>query len=234
MTDNHDIISLKVYQITVERTPAEEKMDKESFIPSVDNMKLPGGWSPGLLFCPALCIFISYHKLPLCYSSSGRSGWVPEWFCTLPNHLLLAGWRGLRWCHTAHCVQQVAGKKPEAFLLTVCLSLGLWCTDETCGQRPWWRVILWMGQNMNPSSSWREMKQNLLLLVLNTGLLCYKLLPKTFLSVTDPWSFHIFVCLNFYISPTHSAGSCHGYPVYGFTNALCCNDSNSHSYMNTG
>ncbi|XP_073509788.1 VIP36-like protein isoform X3 [Phyllobates terribilis] len=42
LTDNHDIISMKVYQISVERTPAEEKMDKEVFIPSVDNMKLPG------------------------------------------------------------------------------------------------------------------------------------------------------------------------------------------------
>ncbi|KAM5172278.1 VIP36-like protein [Mantella aurantiaca] len=42
LSDNHDIISLKLYQISVERTPAEEKMDKEVFIPSVDNMKLPG------------------------------------------------------------------------------------------------------------------------------------------------------------------------------------------------
>ncbi|KAG9488844.1 hypothetical protein GDO78_005049 [Eleutherodactylus coqui] len=42
LSDNHDIISLKLYQLTVERTPAEEKMDKEVFIPSVDNMKLPG------------------------------------------------------------------------------------------------------------------------------------------------------------------------------------------------
>ncbi|XP_075063443.1 VIP36-like protein isoform X2 [Mixophyes fleayi] len=42
LTDNHDIISLKLYQISVERSPAEEKMDKEVFIPSVDNMKLPG------------------------------------------------------------------------------------------------------------------------------------------------------------------------------------------------
>ncbi|PIO12014.1 hypothetical protein AB205_0195660, partial [Aquarana catesbeiana] len=40
--DNHDIISMKLYQITVERTPAEEKMDKEVFIPTVDNLKLPG------------------------------------------------------------------------------------------------------------------------------------------------------------------------------------------------
>ncbi|KAG8574661.1 hypothetical protein GDO81_009264 [Engystomops pustulosus] len=42
LSDNHDIISLKLYQITVERTPTEEKADKEVFIPSVDNMKLPG------------------------------------------------------------------------------------------------------------------------------------------------------------------------------------------------
>ncbi|XP_072258967.1 VIP36-like protein isoform X1 [Pyxicephalus adspersus] len=42
LSDNHDIVSLKLYQITVERTPTEEKLDKEVFIPSVDNMKLPG------------------------------------------------------------------------------------------------------------------------------------------------------------------------------------------------
>ncbi|XP_068130989.1 VIP36-like protein isoform X2 [Hyperolius riggenbachi] len=42
LSDNHDIISMKLYQITVERTPAEERTDKEVFIPSVDNMKLAG------------------------------------------------------------------------------------------------------------------------------------------------------------------------------------------------
>ncbi|XP_075714706.1 VIP36-like protein isoform X2 [Rhinoderma darwinii] len=42
LSDNHDIISLKLYQISVERSPSEDKMDKEVFIPSVDNMKLPG------------------------------------------------------------------------------------------------------------------------------------------------------------------------------------------------
>lgn len=41
-TDNHDIISLKLYQLTVERTPEEEKWDREVFLPVVDNMKLPG------------------------------------------------------------------------------------------------------------------------------------------------------------------------------------------------
>uniref|UniRef100_H3B393 Lectin, mannose binding 2 like n=1 Tax=Latimeria chalumnae TaxID=7897 RepID=H3B393_LATCH len=40
LSDNHDIISLKLYELTVERTPQEESLDKEVFIPSVDNMKL--------------------------------------------------------------------------------------------------------------------------------------------------------------------------------------------------
>ncbi|KAM8973935.1 VIP36-like protein isoform 2-T2 [Pelodytes ibericus] len=42
LSDNHDIISMKLYQLSVERSTAEEGMDKEVFIPSVDNMKLPG------------------------------------------------------------------------------------------------------------------------------------------------------------------------------------------------
>ncbi|KAM7028648.1 uncharacterized protein M8220_014466 isoform 1-T1 [Acridotheres tristis] len=42
LSDNHDIISLKLYQLTVERTPEEEKRDREVFLPVVDNLKLPG------------------------------------------------------------------------------------------------------------------------------------------------------------------------------------------------
>ncbi|XP_078523098.1 VIP36-like protein isoform X2 [Lissotriton helveticus] len=42
LSDNHDILSLKLYQLTVERTLSEDQADKEVFIPSVDNMKLPG------------------------------------------------------------------------------------------------------------------------------------------------------------------------------------------------
>lgn len=46
--DNHDIISLKLYQLTVERTPEEEKRDREVFLPVVDNLKLPGSeWELG-------------------------------------------------------------------------------------------------------------------------------------------------------------------------------------------
>ncbi|POI21779.1 hypothetical protein CIB84_014474, partial [Bambusicola thoracicus] len=42
LSDNHDIISLKLYQLTVERTPEEERRDKEVYLPVVDNLKLPG------------------------------------------------------------------------------------------------------------------------------------------------------------------------------------------------
>nr|XP_056715996.1 VIP36-like protein isoform X1 [Euleptes europaea] len=46
LSDNHDIISLKLYQLTVERTPEEEQRDKEVFLPMVENMKLPGMEAP--------------------------------------------------------------------------------------------------------------------------------------------------------------------------------------------
>lgn len=39
--DNHDIISLKLFELTVDRTPEEEKLHRDVFLPSVDNMKLP-------------------------------------------------------------------------------------------------------------------------------------------------------------------------------------------------
>ncbi|KAF6104021.1 lectin, mannose binding 2 like [Phyllostomus discolor] len=41
LSDNHDIISLKLFELTVERTPEEEKLHRDVFLPSVDNMKLP-------------------------------------------------------------------------------------------------------------------------------------------------------------------------------------------------
>lgn len=46
LADNHDIISLKLYQLTVERTPEEERRDKEVYLPVVDNLKLPGMEAP--------------------------------------------------------------------------------------------------------------------------------------------------------------------------------------------
>ncbi|XP_013880501.1 VIP36-like protein [Austrofundulus limnaeus] len=39
LSDNHDIISMKVYQLTVERTPEEEQEDEELTVPRVDDMK---------------------------------------------------------------------------------------------------------------------------------------------------------------------------------------------------
>ncbi|NXK47561.1 LMA2L protein, partial [Chauna torquata] len=46
LSDNHDIISLKLYQLTVERTPEEERRDREVYLPVVDNLKLPGMEAP--------------------------------------------------------------------------------------------------------------------------------------------------------------------------------------------
>lgn len=38
--DNHDIISMKLYQLTVEKTPEEEEEEEEEVtIPRVDNME---------------------------------------------------------------------------------------------------------------------------------------------------------------------------------------------------
>ncbi|NXY80754.1 LMA2L protein, partial [Glareola pratincola] len=44
--DNHDIISLKLYQGGVERTPEEEKRDREVFLPVGGDLKLPGMEAP--------------------------------------------------------------------------------------------------------------------------------------------------------------------------------------------
>ncbi|XP_036910920.1 VIP36-like protein isoform X3 [Sturnira hondurensis] len=46
LSDNHDIISLKLFELTVERTPEEEKLHRDVFLPSVDNMKLPEMTAP--------------------------------------------------------------------------------------------------------------------------------------------------------------------------------------------
>ncbi|XP_076989904.1 VIP36-like protein isoform X4 [Tamandua tetradactyla] len=41
LSDNHDVISLKLFELTVERTPEEERLHRDVFLPSVDNLKLP-------------------------------------------------------------------------------------------------------------------------------------------------------------------------------------------------
>ncbi|XP_066863291.1 VIP36-like protein isoform X8 [Kogia breviceps] len=46
LSDNHDVISLKLFELTVERTPEEEKLHRDVFLPSVDNMKLPEMTAP--------------------------------------------------------------------------------------------------------------------------------------------------------------------------------------------
>ncbi|XP_066863289.1 VIP36-like protein isoform X6 [Kogia breviceps] len=53
LSDNHDVISLKLFELTVERTPEEEKLHRDVFLPSVDNMKLPERSEPkALLLSP--------------------------------------------------------------------------------------------------------------------------------------------------------------------------------------
>ncbi|XP_048379054.1 VIP36-like protein isoform X1 [Stegostoma tigrinum] len=39
LTDNHDVISVKVYQLTVQRTAEETELDDVVLVPSVDNLK---------------------------------------------------------------------------------------------------------------------------------------------------------------------------------------------------
>uniref|UniRef100_F6PWE3 Lectin, mannose binding 2 like n=1 Tax=Ornithorhynchus anatinus TaxID=9258 RepID=F6PWE3_ORNAN len=61
LSDNHDVISMKLFQLTVERTREEEKLHRDVFLPSVDNMKLPVSpaaepWSGLALF---LVVFFS-------------------------------------------------------------------------------------------------------------------------------------------------------------------------------
>ncbi|XP_006909489.1 VIP36-like protein isoform X1 [Pteropus alecto] len=46
LSDNHDLVSLKLFELTVERTPEEEKLHRDVFLPSVDNMKLPAMTAP--------------------------------------------------------------------------------------------------------------------------------------------------------------------------------------------
>lgn len=63
MADNHDLISMKLYQLTVQRTTEEEEQDQQEVtIPSVDNMALPKGKmaqeEEGDQIAIALCFFV--------------------------------------------------------------------------------------------------------------------------------------------------------------------------------
>lgn len=42
ITDNHDLISFKLFELTVERTPEELENEQEVTIPSVDYREPPG------------------------------------------------------------------------------------------------------------------------------------------------------------------------------------------------
>ena len=52
--DNHDIISIKLFQLTVERTPEEESIDWTKIEPGVNFLKSPkGGW---VCVCVCVCV----------------------------------------------------------------------------------------------------------------------------------------------------------------------------------
>ncbi|KAM6216262.1 ovostatin-like [Rhynchocyon petersi] len=49
LSDNHDVISLKLFELTVERTPEKERLHRDVFLPLVDNMILPEAMFPEIL-----------------------------------------------------------------------------------------------------------------------------------------------------------------------------------------
>ncbi|XP_072917514.1 VIP36-like protein isoform X1 [Hemitrygon akajei] len=65
LTDNHDIISVKVYQLTVERAPGEEEEveEEEVLIPSVDNFILQGDDPDSEPMSGVTLFFISFFSL---------------------------------------------------------------------------------------------------------------------------------------------------------------------------
>ncbi|XP_067857482.1 VIP36-like protein isoform X2 [Heptranchias perlo] len=63
LTDNHDIISLKIYQLTVERKPEEEEEFEEVLIPSVDNFRLQGDDLDDEPMSGLTLFFISFFSL---------------------------------------------------------------------------------------------------------------------------------------------------------------------------
>ncbi|KAM9685788.1 VIP36-like protein [Trichechus inunguis] len=46
LSNNYSVVSLKLFELTVERTPEEENLHQDVFLPLVDNMKLPETTAP--------------------------------------------------------------------------------------------------------------------------------------------------------------------------------------------
>ncbi|XP_034514943.1 VIP36-like protein isoform X4 [Ailuropoda melanoleuca] len=131
LSDNHDVISLKLFELTVERTPEEEKLHRDVFLPSVDNMKLPEEnttritphtfqasirWF--LLFVQA-SVHLRNFPLEICMETSS--------LCCLLLPLIAVSRCSLSW-----------KRHPDASLLGVSLSLGpqsdlaeSWCASRS-------------------------------------------------------------------------------------------------------
>lgn len=74
--DNHDVISMKLYQLTVDRTADEE--EEEVTIPSVDNMEQFQG---NLLFfhSPSLNVSVDHGPISMKLGSSCPGGLIWRW-----------------------------------------------------------------------------------------------------------------------------------------------------------
>lgn len=62
LSDNHDIISMKLYQLMVEHTPEEENQDWSKIEPSVSLLKSPKGTT---VFSHILTHYVTFHSILL-------------------------------------------------------------------------------------------------------------------------------------------------------------------------
>lgn len=62
LSDNHDIISMKLYQLMVEHTPEEENQDWSKIEPSVSLLKSPKGTT---VFSHILIHYVTFHSILL-------------------------------------------------------------------------------------------------------------------------------------------------------------------------
>lgn len=117
--DNHDIISLKLYQLTVLRSSKDEEEEDEITIPSVDNMEL--------IRCKrhthTLVLFTIFTVVPLfiyfyCSSFFSRSEWRgDEWISHFLHRSLLHAGLYLPHRHRPGGLQPLEREQAQALLL---------------------------------------------------------------------------------------------------------------------
>lgn len=121
--DNHDIISLKLYQLTVLRSQKEEEEEEEEItIPSVDNIELLRckTHTHTLAVYSTLPTFYSlFNSLTVVLSASGSDGRRDEWHCHLLHRALLHAGLYLPHRHRPGGLQQLERDPAQALLLKV-------------------------------------------------------------------------------------------------------------------